>query len=284
MIEKVTIDMPVYPDLLREIKDPPRQLYCLGNVSLLGRRCAAVVGSRKSTRYGRKTAEDIAARLASDGITVVSGMALGIDTAAHTGALGSGGGTIAVLGCGPDVCYPPENARLKKEIEAAGLVISEYPPGTKPQRYHFPQRNRIISGLSELTAVVQAGRSSGALITAELAAEQGREVCAVPGNIDSSFSIGSNKLIKDGACPVISTGDISAMMGVDRPADSEIRKCLSGIEQEIYHLLEGYGELTIDDLSILTGSAPGYISSVVTVMEMKGFVFSDLGKIFVAKD
>ncbi len=153
-------------------------------------------------------------RIASHGITVVSGMAMGIDTCAHRGALEVGGDTIAVLGCGMDVCYPPENVELKDHIEDKGLVVSEYSPGTSPQRYHFPQRNRIISGLWEVTAVVQAGNRSGALITAELSADQGREVCAVPGNVDSQYNVGNNKLIKEGAISCNVDGRCSGAYGV----------------------------------------------------------------------
>ena len=175
-IGRLTPGMPQYPALLKEIKNPPRELFFLGNVEILKSRCLAVVGSRRTTSYGRNTAVRLAKRAAEAGITIVSGMARGIDTCAHRGALDAGGSTIAVLGCGVDICYPAENRQLKEEIENRGLVISEYPPQTAPQKYYFPQRNRIISGLSELTAVVQAGSRSGALITAELAAEQGREV------------------------------------------------------------------------------------------------------------
>ena len=227
---------------------------------------------------------EISSRIASHGITVVSGMAMGIDTCAHIGALKADGGTIAVLGCGTDICYPPENVKLKEQIEAKGLIVSEYPPGTRPERYHFPRRNRIISGLSELTAVIQAGSRSGALITAELAAEQGRDVCAVPGNIDSQYNVGNNKLIKEGAYPVTSMGDVAELMGVGGMTEKEVRKRLSETEQQIYHLLYEHGELTMDDLSVLIGKTPGYTASIVTVMEMKGIVFSELGKIFVAKE
>lgn len=284
MKKTITIAMPDYPALLKEIKNYPKELFCSGDVSLLNSRCAAIVGSRKTTQYGRNVATELASRLASHGITVVSGMAMGIDTCAHIGALKAGGGTIAVLGCGTDICYPPENEKLKEEIENKGLVISEYPPGTKPERYHFPQRNRIISGLSEITAVVQAGNRSGALITAELAAEQGREVCAVPGNIDSAYNMGNNRLIKEGVYPITSMGDILDLMNTGKLNEKEIKHCLSETEQNIYHLIEEYGELTIDDLAVMTGAQPGYIGSIITVMELKGIVFSELGKIFVAKD
>ena len=221
--------------------------------------------------------------IARAGFTVVSGMARGIDTCAHRGALDAGGDTIAVLGCGVNVCYPKENGKLKKEIEQKGLVISEYPPDAEPQRYFFPQRNRIISGLSELTLIVQARNDSGALITAELAAEQGREVCALPGNIDSQYNIGSNKLIREGATPVLSTGDLLEMLGAGAFGREEAERILSETELRIYRLLCEHGELSTDELCRIMEKPPSYVAGIVTVMEMKGAVFSDMGKVFIAK-
>ena len=188
-----------------------------------------------------------------------------------------------MLGCGVNVCYPKENGKLKKEIEQKGLVISEYPPDAEPQRYFFPQRNRIISGLSELTLIVQARNDSGALITAELAAEQGREVCAVPGNIDSQYNIGSNKLIREGAIPVLSTGDLLEMMGVDIFAQKDAERILSETERKIYRLLCEHGEMSTDEICRMMEKPPSYVAGIVTVMEMKGAVFSDMGKVFIAK-
>ncbi|MCF0143947.1 MAG: DNA-protecting protein DprA, partial [Firmicutes bacterium] len=204
MIEMIKYGERAYPAVLTEIKNPPKELYYTGDLKILDETCAAVVGSRTTTAYGRNTANAIGRKLAGHGVTVVSGMAMGIDTCAHEGALDANGSTVAVLGCGIDICYPPENKSLKAEIERKGLVLSEYPPGTPADRYNFPNRNRIISGLSAITVVVQARNRSGAMITAECAAEQGREVLAVPGNIDSQYNLGNNKLIKEGAMPVIS--------------------------------------------------------------------------------
>lgn len=282
-IEMITSGQPLYPAVLKEIKDFPKVLFYRGNPAIMNDRCAAVVGSRKTTQYGRNTARSISARLAEKQVVIVSGMAKGIDTCAHRGALDVGGGTIAVLGCGIDICYPRDNNGLKEEIEQNGLVISEYPPGTEPARYYFPRRNRIISGLSELTVVVQAGNSSGALITAELAAEQGREVFAVPGNIDSMYNIGNNKLIKEGAVPVTCIDDIAEAMGICGISRREAEKVLGETELIIFSLLENHGEMTVEELCAHTGKAPAYISSIVTVMELKGIVFSALGKIFIAK-
>ena len=280
---RITAGMPEYPAILKEIRGYPRELFYIGKIELLKMRCAAVVGSRKTTQYGRTAAKNISRALAEKNIVVVSGMAKGIDACAHRGALEVSGGTIAVLGNGVDICYPEENRELKKEIENNGLVLSEYPPGRKPEKYFFPQRNRIISGLSELTVVVQAGSDSGALITAELAAEQGREVFAVPGNIDSRYNLGNNKLIKEWAVPVTCIQDILDAMGVVGINREEAEQLLGKTEIEIFTLLENYGELTIDELCRLMGKTPAYVSSIVTVMEIKGIVFSALGKIFIAK-
>lgn len=282
-VQRITPGMPEYPALLTEIKNAPKELYYTGDAGLLKKRCVAVVGSRSTTQYGRKIAADISKKLAVKGVTVVSGMARGIDTCAHRGALDAGGTTIAVLGCGVDICYPEENKKLRQEICEKGLVVSEYPPGTEPRPYYFPQRNRIISGLSEITTVVQARNTSGALITAEFAAEQGREVCAVPGNIDSEYNLGNNKLIKDGARPVINTGDVLEMMGLDVIDEDTARKLLSDNEMKIFCLLAAKGEMTVDELCLELGKPPSYVSSIVTVMELKGTIFTALGKIFIAK-
>lgn len=282
-VERITSGMAQYPDMLREIKNCPEELFCIGDISLLKRRCIAVAGSRSTTVYGRNMAVRFAGDISRAGFVVVSGMARGIDTCAHRGALDAGGDTIAVLGCGVNVCYPRENADLKKEIEQKGLVISEYPPDTEPQRYFFPQRNRLISGLSEVTLIVQARNNSGALITAEFAAEQGREVCAVPGNIDSQYNIGSNKLIREGATPVLSTGDLLEMLGADIFCQKDAGRILSETEMKIYGLLCEHGELSTDELCRIMGKPPSYVAGIVTVMEMKGAVFSDMGKVFIAK-
>lgn len=282
-IEMITPGMHEYPAALEEIKCKPEKLYYLGDIDLLKKRCASVVGSRNTNQYGRGMAISIAEKLAENDIVVVSGMARGIDTCAHRGALKTGGNTVAVLGCGPDICYPAENSELKKEIEEYGLILSEYPPGTEPRTFHFPQRNRIISGLSEVTIVVQARNNSGALITAELAAEQGREVCAVPGNIDSQYNLGNNKLIKDGARPITSIGDIMEVMNLHHIDEEMAKKLLSDTEQMIFSMLSERGEMSIDDLCCRMEKPPAYVSSIITVMELKGVVSTALGKIFIAK-
>ncbi|HIW79054.1 MAG TPA: DNA-processing protein DprA [Candidatus Bilophila faecipullorum] len=197
-----------YPRLLRELPDAPVRLYCRGDLSLLGNPCVSIVGTRLCSREGVRAAQTIASGLAASGITVVSGLAVGIDKQAHLAALPLPGGTIAVLGAGPDVCYPKENNALREAIIEKGLLVSEYAPGTLPDSRHFPIRNRIISGLSLGVVVVEAALRSGSLITARLALEQNRSVYAVPGLIDAKRAEGCRKLIRDGAQPIFSFTDI----------------------------------------------------------------------------
>ncbi|HHU75287.1 MAG TPA: DNA-protecting protein DprA [Firmicutes bacterium] len=207
-IKVISWDEPGYPHLLKEIYDPPPLLYYQGDIGVLRDSCLAIVGSRRHTAYGKEIAYKFAAKLADYGLTIVSGMARGIDTWAHRGSLEGGGRTAAVLGSGVDVCYPAENRDLKERISGNGIVISEFPPGTKPLPNHFPQRNRIISGLSLGTLVIEATSRSGSLITADFALEQGREVFAVPGGVGSPFSKGCHKLLKEGAKLAESVEDI----------------------------------------------------------------------------
>ena len=210
-IEEISIESKDYPKQLKEIYEPPLKLYILGNKELLKDKGIAIVGARKATEYGRKVAEQISKQLSECGINVISGLALGIDTYAHLGTLQENciGKTIAVLGSGLDKIYPKENINLAKQIiKSGGCIISEYPIGTKPEKLHFPQRNRIISGLSQGVLVVEARERSGALITADFALEQGRDVFAVPGDINKENSKGTNDLIKQGARIVTSYMDI----------------------------------------------------------------------------
>ncbi len=202
-----------YPPRLREIHDPPLVLWLRGDAACLSLPAVAVVGSRAASDYGRRVARELARELARRGLAVVSGLALGIDAEAHRGALEAGGITVGVLGCGLDVVYPPTHGQLYHDLAATGAVLSEYPPGTTPEPFRFPARNRIVSGLSLGTLVVEAGRRSGALITARLALEQGREVFAVPGRIDSHKSSGAHQLLQDGAKLVQSVDDICEEIG-----------------------------------------------------------------------
>ncbi|HZO86823.1 MAG TPA: DNA-processing protein DprA [Chthonomonadaceae bacterium] len=199
---------PEYPRLLRHIPDPPPILFVRGSLTEADRFSMGIVGSRYATPYGRATALRLARELAEQGVVVVSGGAVGIDTAAHQGALAGGGRTLAVLGCGLDVNYPRENQALFEQITAQGALITEYPLGAQPEAWRFPLRNRILSGLSLGVLVVEAPRQSGALITAARAAEQGRPVMVIPGNIDRPSSEGSNELLKEGAAPVTCAEDV----------------------------------------------------------------------------
>lgn len=279
----MTSGQPVYPALLKEIRDYPKELYYIGDPKLLEEKCVSIVGSRKTNQYGRSTAYSFGKALGQRGITVVSGMAVGIDTCAHEGALQEKGNTAAVLACGLDLCYPPRNRELKGKIESAGIVLSEYPPGTAAQRYYFPQRNRIISGLSPLTVVVQAGNRSGALITAELAADQGRDVGAVPGNIDSEYNLGSNKLMREGAFALTGVQDLLEASGVSVLSEPEAERMLSDEEKQLYFLLCSHGEMSLDQLAFYLKKPVNEVGSLAIVMEMKGIVFSAMGKVFIAK-
>ena len=279
----MTSGQPVYPALLKEIRDYPKELYYIGDPKLLEEKCVSIVGSRKTNQYGRSTAYSFGKALGQRGITVVSGMAVGIDTCAHEGALQEKGNTAAVLACGLDLCYPPRNRELKGEIESAGIVLSEYPPGTAAQRYYFPQRNRIISGLSPLTVVVQAGNRSGALITAELAADQGRDVGAVPGNIDSEYNLGSNKLLREGAFALTGVQDLLEASGVSVLSEPEAERMLSDEEKQLYFLLCSHGEMSLDQLAFYLKKPVNEVGSLAIVMEMKGIVFYAMGKVFIAK-
>ena len=216
-----------YPQLLAEISDPPACIWTRGDRALLSATAVAVIGARAASPEGLIAAGEIAFDLARAGIVVVSGLARGIDAAAHRGALDAGGKTIAVLGTGIDRVYPAENDRLHEQIAASGLLVTEFPPGTPPQDWHFPRRNRIISGLSRAVVVVEAREKSGSLITARLAADQGRDVMAVPGTFVGGRNRGANALLRDGAKLVESAVDILQELGLDRracPAEARTRR------------------------------------------------------------
>ncbi|HYE84773.1 MAG TPA: DNA-processing protein DprA [Vicinamibacterales bacterium] len=232
-----------YPPLLAAIPDPPVCLWTRGDRSALAKPAVAVIGARAASQEGLITARDIAGDLARAGIVVVSGLARGVDSAAHTGALDGGGPTIAVLGTGIDRIYPAENGLLTERIAANGLLLTEFPPGTAPQEWHFPRRNRIISGLSKAVVVVEAREKSGSLITARLAADQGRDVMAVPGTVLGGRNRGANALLRDGAKLVESAVDILQELGMPS-APVGLRQDGAG----------GYGspqvvEFTVDDIA-----------------------------------
>jgi len=273
---------PRYPVMLSLIPDPPERLYYSGNPEALKFPKIAVVGSRSSTEYGRWAAYTIAKRLSEHGVCIVSGMAEGIDSWAHKGALAGGTPTIAVFGCGIDFCYPPSNRRLMSEIEKAGLILSEYEDGIHPAKYTFPARNRIISGISCATVIAEAGFSSGSLITAEYAADQGREVYAVPGNINRKSSVGCNKLIADGARPIVFIDDILAGLGVETDLEASFGGILTNEEERVVAAVRLNGELSVDRLSFETGLPVGALTSIVTLLEIKGILSTGAGKVFIA--
>ena len=282
-IKIVNIKDKRYPKMLRQIDNPPEKLFCIGNLELLNMTAVGVVGSRKCTEYGRQTAMRIGEELGKINVVVVSGMAKGIDNFAHLGALKGEGPTIAVLGCGVDICYPRENANLYEKIKRHGLIVSQYPPGTEPKPYTFPQRNRIIAGLSEGVVVVEAGTNSGALITADLAMNQGKEVFAVPGNINSQCSLGSNKLLVDGARPVSVIDDIIYGMGLEPAAYDEKSEKLGADEALVYSTLKQTGEVSIDQICDILNKDAIFVNGIVSVLEIKGLVAYSLGKVFSVK-
>lgn len=284
-VEQVTIQSPHYPDLLRQIKDPPERLYHIGNIDLCVEQvCLAIVGARKATPYGKWAAYHIAKKAAEHGVTIVSGLASGIDSAAHRGALDAGGKTIAVLGCGIDLCYPASSEELLRRIKQDGLVLSEYEPGRPALAYQFPLRNRIISGLSQAVVIAEASLNSGSLITANYALSQGREVYAVPGNINSVYSIGTNKLIQDGATPIVVIDDILQGLGISHHGNhQEDFSNLGRDEIKVMQLVQEGGEVSLESLCRSSGKSPSEVGALVTILEMKGRLQTSLGKIFIAK-
>ena len=281
----VTIKDTYYPKALQNISDPPVVLYCRGKLGN-DAQCVAVVGSRRASSYGMDMARRLSRELAEHGVTVVSGMARGIDSKSHCGALEGGGKTIAVLGCGVDIVYPSENRELMKRICEAGAVISEYLPGTEPIPFHFPARNRIISGISQGVVIVEANEKSGSLITADFALEQGRDVFAVPGNINSANSTGTNRLIRDGAKIIMNTGDILEELKVNyngNPLSYTERKLpdikLGTNEKSIAQRLLN-GPAHIDVISKDCGISVQLTSSVLVMLELSGFVEQLPGKYF----
>jgi DNA processing protein len=279
----ITKDDDIYPGKLLEIKDPPKKLYLMGRKELLDKRSVAIVGSRKCSEYGKIVAMKIAGEAAMNGFCVISGMALGIDNFAHRGALKVGGDTIAVLGTGIDICYPRQHRDLYEKIAYEGLLVSEQEPGTGPQKYTFPLRNRIIAGLSEAVIVVEARADSGSLITAELGMDQNKHVFAVPGNITSMFSLGTNRLISEGAQIVSVIDDIFCELGVAPKLREEDLSELGKDERTVFGMVKENGEMSIDMLCFRTGKDFVTVNTIVSALEMKGFVDYRMGKVMAVK-
>jgi DNA processing protein len=273
----VTLADAAYPRLLLEISDPPALLYCRGRTELLNRPSLAVVGSRNATAQGASNAEQFARSFSAAGLTIVSGLAQGIDTSAHRGGLAAGGSTIAVLGTGVDSAYPRTNAALAEEIAVRGLLISEFPLGTQPYAHNFPRRNRLISGLAQGCLVIEAALDSGSLITARSAAEQGREVFAIPGSIHSPLSKGSHALIKSGAKLAESAEDVLSELGSFRRtgfASTRARAPATTAAAAAEPLLEcmGFDPVDVDSLCARAGLPAERVSSDLLRLELAGRV------------
>jgi len=281
-IKVITLADKTYPELLRQIADAPPVLYIKGEIRQEDSLAIAVVGTRKISPYGREVTEILTRDLAASGLTIVSGMARGVDTLAHKTAIEAGGRTIAVLGCGVDLIYPPENRGLYEEIIQHGAVVSEVPPGKYVARGIFPARNRIISGLSLGVLVTEGAEDSGSLITARDAANQGREVFAVPGPITSSLSAGPSILIKEGAKLVYHVSDILEELDIKAKIKKQIAKRILPENPEEEKLLKilGEGQLHIDEIVRISGMETGKVSSLLTLMEIKGKVKNLGGMIY----
>lgn len=285
-IAMVALGDPGYPSCLSQIHDPPPALFLKGDparlAEFMARPRAAIVGARRASRYGKDAARRIAEELSDNGVCVVSGMALGIDAAAHEGSLMAAGGAIAVLGCGVDIVYPRTNARLYRTIIENGLVISEYPPGNEPVPWRFPARNRIIAGLAGGVIVVEAKGKSGALITADFALEQGREVWAVPGSIFSDLSEGTHRLLRAGASAITSAFDVLEDMGIDvsalnhQPANAAARPPadLTGDERRLFDALDS-SSAHPDSLAKAAKLSGARVSAALVSLELKGLARAD---------
>ena len=271
-------DSPEYPALLHHIPDPPPVLYGLGNTALLKNDCVAVVGSRAATVYGRRTACSLSESLSAASATVVSGLAFGIDTEAHRGALQGCGSTVGVLGCGLDVVYPKQNRPLYEKIGREGLLLSEYPLGTPPEGFRFPARNRIIAGISRAVVVVEAAKKSGSLITAQLGLDFGRDIFAVPGQLDSYKSEGSHWLIQQGAQLVVSADDILAgfhagwrKAGKEDAAASRAEPVMEPEMAMLFDQLDSYPQ-PLDVVVEKAGLSTARGSELFLFLELEGYI------------
>ncbi|MBQ9518375.1 MAG: DNA-processing protein DprA [Firmicutes bacterium] len=272
-----------YPDILREIYDWPIGYYIIGEMpdTLYN---TAIVGSRTCTEYGRETAYQISKQLAQNGVNIISGMAEGIDGCAHRGALDGGGKTVAVMGTGIDICYPSVHTALRNDIIKNGCIISEFPTGMHGTAFTFPARNRIISGLSRSVAVIEAAERSGSLITANVALDQGREVFAVPGNINSKFSKGTNGLIKQGASVLTSADDILSVYGIDKKKKTKREKNTNNFtepnEKSVYDAIDIVPQ-SVEELAAKTGLDTSTLQSTLMMLEINGHIKKMSGQRYV---
>lgn len=275
---------PDYPAALQTIADPPIVLWTTGDSATFSPDTVAIVGSRRATPAGLDVARRLASDLAASGLVIVSGMARGVDAAAHRGAIEAGGRTVAVLGCGVDVVYPPEHASLAARIRESGVVVSELPPGMPPFAHHFPLRNRIISGLARAVVVIEASDKSGSLITARAALDQNRDVLAVPGSVASGRSRGCHALIKDGARLVETVEDVLQELRWPQPATPAVKPCNLLDLSELESVMDVGEPYSVDDLSSRTGRGTSLLLAELGSMELAGRVTRIEGGRFVRLD
>jgi len=280
----LTWDDAGYPRRLKEIDQPPPVLYVRGELLPEDEWAVAIVGTRRVTAYGRQVTEEVATALAHSGVTIVSGLARGVDSISHQAAVNAGGRTLAVLGNGVDQVYPPENRRLADQIMQHGALVSDYPLGTQPDGINFPPRNRIISGLSIAVIIVEAGITSGALITATFAAEQGRDVFAVPGNINAPQSQGTNRLIRDGAQPLLSPQDVLETLNLTMVTEHravQVALPADPVEARLFKLLS-HEPMHVDEIRAQADMPIETVSATLAMMELKGMVRQVGGMNYVA--
>jgi DNA processing protein len=283
-VQVLTWDDETYPRHLKEIDQPPPVLYVRGSLKAEDEWAVAMVGTRKVTAYGRQVAAEVATALAHNGVTIVSGLARGVDSIAHQAALNAGGRTLAVLGNGVDLVYPPENRKLADQIMQQGALVSDYALGTQPDGQNFPPRNRIISGLALAVIIVEAGDTSGALITASFAAEQGRDVFAVPGNINAPQSRGTNRLIRDGAQPLLGPQDVLEALNLTMVTEHQTARVTlpsDPVEARLYKLLSQQPK-HVDEIRTEASLPIETVSATLAMMELKGMVRQVGGMHYVA--
>ena len=269
-----------YPRNLKDLDEAPPLLYMRGSLKSEDSLAIGIVGSRRATAYGRATAERLSFELASRGVTIVSGFATGVDSAAHRGALRAGGRTLAVLGCGMDINYPAANRNLREKIVSGGALVTEFPLGTQPLAGNFPKRNRIVSGLSLGLVVVEAAVKSGTFSTVRWAADQGREVFAVPGDVNRKTSSGTNRLIREGAKLTTCADDVLEEIGIlRRPSIETTKKFVSDDEREVMERLE-YGPIHVDEIAVHLKMPVNETLAILLSLELKGVVRQTPGKIF----
>lgn len=273
----IDIESDEYPDKLRMIEKPPLVLYCIGDTSLLKQAEVAVVGTRRASAYGKWIAGEIASVLAENNVVHVSGMAEGIDSAGHRAVLSAKGKSIAVLGTGADICFPVSSRKIYEDLRLNGLIVSEYRPGTTGYRANFPKRNRIISGLTDKVVIVEGALRSGSLITARIALEQGKDIYAVPGNINQPNSIGPNLLISDGAIPIANPSEIAETLGIVRMKKKSREYVLSDTEKDVLFLVRDAGSITADEIKTALDVPADNLMAALTVLELQGIVRNEDG-------